>query len=280
MISSVKYRLKAMRLLVLLIACLAVNALAEGDGKLDENFSEEAEVPTAADLAIHPVAGMYMFGFQLQPEEQKCVEIDKETAAELAWCKHLSYVNEDRCVLGKYNQASIYVIFANKRSCLKEHGSSNRKFKEDESILAREAIGPLRQRMSVPEVFKIMQGNPRRFPFVFAYGSHPTRQRWVYDKAGVTLIFWGMGKAQALAQIIVKSPSAYATRKGIKIGSDADAIRKAYGNAVSDDGPVYMSAGTHSDGLEFILDVNNKVEEMSLGNFETGDLCEIGKDLK
>jgi hypothetical protein len=74
---------------------------------------------------------------------------------------------------------------------------------------------------------------------------------------------------QQVGGVIVEAPSTLATRRGIVIGSEREAVERAYGDVREregdDDDPDSFTAGSTYGGLHFKFDEQGKVDHMFLG---------------
>jgi hypothetical protein len=73
---------------------------------------------------------------------------------------------------------------------------------------------------------------------------------------------------QQVGGVIVEAPSVLATRRGIVIGNERQAVERAYGDvrdSESEPDPASFTAGSVYGGLHFMFDEQGKVTRIFLG---------------
>lgn len=127
------------------------------------------------------------------------------------------------------------------------------------SPMENESIGPLKIGMGQNNIETFIQIQPNRGKQEeWEHIDGCFHQEWDYKELGIQL---GMVSDQedslrTIEQIYVTSPCAFATTKGIRIGSSEEDVKKAYGLYCSDEsepGKTYI-AGNIYDGITFTLD--------------------------
>ena len=129
-----------------------------------------------------------------------------------------------------------------------------------------ESFGDLKLDMTEADVKKVLPGAKRKGKCETSEASGDT-VRFLEDKAAGVQLVVSCEKTGDVGSIRVFSPSTLKTKRGIAIGDTADAVKKAYGDALdpqSEPDEHNIVAGSVYGGLGFTLK-DGKVTEMFLG---------------
>ena len=139
----------------------------------------------------------------------------------------------------------------------------------DPGSLENESLGELRLGQSKEGVTKVLGKPDIKGEDTNWAATGDWVQEWRYGKHGVTLDMSSekKGGAKTVLNIHVKSPCAFATARGIRIGSTEAEVRKAYGNVQdkeqSEPGRTFV-AGSIYGGVIFTF-TKGKVAEIFIG---------------
>lgn len=100
-----------------------------------------------------------------------------------------------------------------------------------EAMLRAESLGKLRLGLPEKDVVKLLGSPATRGKLVSDEADGNYVQDWHYPDKGIELVMSAGGKksaAKKIAAITASAPCTFATKKGIKIGDDESAARKAY----------------------------------------------------
>lgn len=140
--------------------------------------------------------------------------------------------------------------------------------------LSKEHIGKLFYGMTDSEVKKV-QGKPTSLAKAeFMGASGEWEQDWQYQASGLrlTLCATRLNGPAKLCRISVEAPSTLATSRGIRIGSTAAEVQKAYQKEINEEESKQFSqetatlivVGSYFGGLMFTIE-NDKVSEIFIG---------------
>ncbi len=130
-----------------------------------------------------------------------------------------------------------------------EGGAGGRKEAATRAMLLAEGFGDLRLGLSEKDLRTLLGKPDKQSALVFQGADGTYVQKWQYPGQGVELTMSTGEKktgAKTIASFTVSAPCAFATKKGIKIGSAESAVRKAYGAYADRDTPA--QAGTFVAG--------------------------------
>lgn len=108
-----------------------------------------------------------------------------------------------------------------------------------EKFLKSEQLGTLRLDMAEKDVLKLLGKPKKKGSLVHQDADGMWVQEWEYPAAGLSILM-GAGKmagAKAIANIKASAPCTLATKAGIKIGSPAAAVAKAYAGHLDKETP-------------------------------------------
>ena len=108
-----------------------------------------------------------------------------------------------------------------------------------DAMLHKESLGGLRINLPEKDVLRLLDQPAKRGKLVFQAADGNYVQEWHYPEKGIDLSMSGEKKTgpKRIVSITASAPCTLATRKGIKIGSAENAVRKAYGMFVDRNAP-------------------------------------------
>jgi hypothetical protein len=137
-------------------------------------------------------------------------------------------------------------------------------------MLRAESLGGLRLELPEKDVLKLLGPPAKRGKLVLQEADGNYVQEWDYPSKGIELLMSAGGKksgAKTVAHIAASAPCTLATRKGIKIGTEESAVRKAYAAHVdreSKNEPGSLVVGSVYGGIIFTF-TGNKVSHIFFG---------------
>lgn len=136
-------------------------------------------------------------------------------------------------------------------------------------LMRSELIGDIAIAQSSAEI-RFNHGEPKTMGAIEEMGATGEfEQVWKFE-SGLSLIMTSTTHSgpQQVGGVIVEAPSTLASRRGIVIGSEREAVERAYGDVReqdTDDDPASFTAGSTYGGLHFTFDEQGKVNRMFLG---------------
>ena len=140
---------------------------------------------------------------------------------------------------------------------------------DPEAFLKSEQLGGLKLYMPEKAVLKLL-GNPKeKGTLVFQEADGEWVQDWEYPAAGLSITMGAKkkGGAKTIANITATAPCTLATKAGIKIGSPAAEVVKAYKSHLDKENPPtakHIVAGSVYGGIMFDLE-KGKVTRIFIG---------------
>ena len=99
------------------------------------------------------------------------------------------------------------------------------------AMLSGESLGELRINLAEKEVIKLLGQPAKRGELTYQEADGNYVQDWQYPAQGIDLTMSAGEKktgAKTIVTITASAPCAFATKKGIKIGTEESVVRKAY----------------------------------------------------
>jgi hypothetical protein len=138
------------------------------------------------------------------------------------------------------------------------------------AMLREERLGDLRLEMPEKSVLKLLGKPAKQTPLQFQDADGSYVQEWHYPAQGLVLQMSAGEKktgSKTVANFIATAPCAFATKRGIRVGSAESATRKAYATHVDRETPAERGtfvAGSTYGGIIFNF-AKGKVESIFFG---------------
>ncbi len=138
-----------------------------------------------------------------------------------------------------------------------------------EAFLKSEQLGGLKLGMPEKDVLKLLGDPKKKSTLVHQEADGTWVQNWEYPAAGLSLVMGAekKGGAKTIAIITATAPCTLATKAGIKIGSPAVEVSKAYKKHLDKENPptaTSIVAGSIYGGVIFTLE-KGKVTQIFIG---------------